>query len=159
MKQTYLPIYLAFDTTGVNNAIRRPMKNSIFKMLTLFFCFSTLCLYADGEIRDESTGVTFPRTVSFDHDGKQYNLDATGVATRGFKVYSVASYLQKGQRRRRYLQTILQDSQAKQLTMKWVHEASADKVKNGYMESFRKVLSEAQMNQLQNEINTFHRLF
>lgn len=135
------------------------MKFSFFKIFTLFFCLLPLCSYAEGEVRDNSTGVTFPGEVSFDHEGKQYHLLATGVSTRKkffIKVYSIASYLQEGTSQSSdKFQEIMRDDKAKQLTMKWVHNATVDQVQNGYQDSFRKVLSDSQRSQLQNEINTF----
>ncbi len=140
------------------------MRFSFFKLFTLFFCFLSLCLYAEGEIRDNSTGVAFPKQISFEHDGKQFNLNATGVATRKkffVKVYSVASYLQNvaEQAGSDKFQAFMQDDNAKQLTIIWVHDASAPQIQNGYRESFSKVLSESQYNQLQNEIEKFLRFF
>lgn len=138
------------------------MNLSIFKIFTLFFCFLPLSMYAE-EVRDNSTGVTFPSKVSFESNGKQFQLQATGVATRKkffVKVYSVASYLQEGTSRNAdKFQTIMQDDLAKQLTLKWVHEANANKVKNGYLDSFKKTLTDNQFLQLQNEIVTFTHFF
>lgn len=139
------------------------MNFSIFKFLTLIFSFLSLYVYAE-DIRDDSTGVSFPSEVSFEKDGKQYQLKATGVATRKkffVKVYSVASYLQAGVENASgdKFQQIMQDDKAKQLTLKWVHEASADKVQEGYRDSFKNTLSESQYSQLQNEINAFTHFF
>lgn len=136
------------------------MKFSVFKIFALFFCFFSLGLHAEGDIRDSSTGVVFPREVSFENEGKQYHLQATGVATRKkffVKVYSIASYLQNGGESQSTdkFQKIMLDDNAKQLTMKWVHEGSADKVQDGYRESFKNAVSGSQYDQLQNEIGKF----
>lgn len=139
------------------------MKFSIFKMLALFCCFSTLCLYADEEVQEGSTTTQIPNTVTFEHNGRQYTLEKTGEATRKkffVKVYAIASYMQKDQNSGGDIfQEIMQDNKVKQLTMKWLHEATVDKVQNGYVDSFRKALSPTQMNQMQNEINTFIHFF
>jgi hypothetical protein len=140
------------------------MKFSIFKLFTLMFCFLSMGLHADNEVRDNATGTVFPSEVSFDHDGKQYQLQATGVATRKkffVKVYAVASYLEKASDNPSgdKFQPFLRDGKAKQLTMKWVHEASVGKVQEGYHESFKKALNDQQLNQLQSQIDTFVRFF
>jgi hypothetical protein len=129
-----------------------------FRPLALFFSFCFLSLGAE-EIRDSSTGVTFPSTVSFTHSGKEYQLECTGVATRRkffVKVYSVAHYLQKGAANEGdKFAAILQDNVAKQLTLKWVHEASPSQVMEGYRESFKNVLSEAEYNSLSPQIDQY----
>lgn len=138
------------------------MKTSILKVFTCLLCLFSLSLHAD--VRDNATGLTFPSEVTFEKDGKQYRLQATGVATRKkffVKVYSVASYLQEGGEgvSSDKFQQIMQNNKAKQLTMKWVHEAGAEKVQEGYRESFRKALSAQEYNQLQKEIETYVQFF
>ena len=77
-------------------------------------------------------------------------MQATGVATRKkffVKVYSVASYLQDGANPGGdVVQAIMQDQKAKQLTLKWVHEASPEKVQDGYRESFRNAVGASIIN-------------
>lgn len=138
-------------------------KASVFKLFPLLFCFFALNTFAADDVRDSSTGEVFPSQVSFDHDGKQYQLDATGVATRKkffVKVYSVASYLQSGADKggSDKFQTIMQDDVAKQLTLKWVHDAGQDKVQEGYLESFKSSMG-SQYVQLQNDLNQFLQFF
>lgn len=140
------------------------MRISILKIFILCFSVMSFSLYAENEIRDNSTGVAFPSEVNFEYNGKQYHLQATGTATRKkffVKVYSIASYLEKGSENMNpnVLQDIMQSNKAKQLTLKWVHEAGADKVRNGYQESFHKALSDAQYNQLINPIENFIQFF
>lgn len=140
------------------------MKISLFKNLALLGSLFCMSLCAEGEIRDPSTGVTFPATVNFQHEGKDYILKATGAATRKkffVKVYSVANYVQDGVESLKgdKFQDILQSNKAKQLTLKWVHEASAEKIQDGYRESFNNTLADAQKGQLQNDINTFVSFF
>lgn len=125
----------------------------------LFF----LPLQAEPHIKSSATGVTFPKQVSFSHDGKNYDLDITGVATRKkffVKVYSVASYLQneaigKGD----ILQEIMSDAWAKQLTLKWVHDGDLKRVRDGYLESFKNALADQQFQELQSEINQYLSFF
>lgn len=76
------------------------------------------------------------------------------------KVYSVASYLQEGATKGEdKFQPFTSDEFAKQLTLKWVHEASVDKVQEGYQESFRNSLSQSDYSKLQNEITQYIQFF
>jgi hypothetical protein len=156
-----LPISLLFGKKKVTSK-GGLMKISLFKILSAFFCLSSLSLYAD-DVRDSSTGVAFPSEITIEHAGKQYLLQATGVATRKkffVKVYSVASYLQDAsQNNGDKFSAIMNMDKAKQLTLKFVHDAPADKVQSGYQDSFHKVLSDAQYNQMQSQINTFVQFF
>lgn len=136
------------------------MKFSLLKLFTLLFCSFSLGLYAQGEVKDTSTGVEFPREVKFEHDGKEFQLDITGVATRKkliIKVYSVAHYLQKGWNASSgdKIKEIMRDDRAKELILKYVHNVSLDKIQNAYHESFQNALSGSNSNQLQDEINKF----
>ncbi len=115
------------------------------------------------EITDSATGIAFPSEVSFDYEGKNFQLEATGVSTRKkliIKVYSVAHYLQKkpeGNQDR--LQQILTDANAKQLTIKWVREVPVEKVQEGYEESLKSAIPEPAYTQLQAAIKTYIAFF
>lgn len=102
-------------------------------MKFFFLCMlASFSLYA--EMTDKATGLTFPEHVTFNFEGKDYQLTATGVATRKkfmFKVYSVAHYLQEGGQTKE----ILNDHFAKQLTIKWARNVPASKIQEGYQES------------------------
>lgn len=129
------------------------MKKYLF--LTLLLSFASLSTYVQGAEPSE-----FPSQVSFDHGGKKYPLEQTGVATRKkfmVKVYYVASYLENGivTDKANAFDQILQDNKAKQLTLRFVHEASAAKVKEGYEDSFSKVLQGVEYNKLKKEIDTY----
>ena len=111
-------------------------------------------------IEDKATGQTFPSEVSFDYGGKDYTLEATGVATRKkfmFKVYSVASYLQEGGNGQGdKIQQIMQPDSAKQLTLKWVRNVNAEKVQNGFRNSLEKVITDGG---LRGEVDKFVSFF
>lgn len=120
------------------------------------FCAFSMSLWS--EITDKATGVSFPSEVSYSFDGNDYDLKATGVATRKkffVKVYSVAHYLQDGASANQ----ILDDSTAKQLTIKSVYNASAKKVQNGYRDSFHKAFSDAEYAKNQKDIDKFVSFF
>ncbi len=115
-------------------------------------------------VTDKGSGATFPAEVNFEQNGKKYHLALTGTATRKkffVKVYGVASYLQDGGAPvsgDKYAE-FTNDNKAKQLTIKWVHAAPADKVKDQYIESFKTNLSPEDFNRLQPEINTWLSFF
>lgn len=111
-----------------------------------------------GDLVDTKTNVSFPSEVSFTFNGKQYDLRATGVATRKkflVKVYSVAHYLQNGASN----DQILQDDTAKQLTIKSVYDASVQKVQDGYRESFHKAFPGAEYAKNEKDIEKFISFF
>lgn len=117
-------------------------------------------LFAQNEIVDSSTRETFPREISFEANGKNYQLEATGVATRKkliVKVYSVAHYLQKGvaQPNTDIFEVIMSDDNAKQITMKWVRDVGADKVLETFQEAFRKAFPGEQYGKMLGVINQF----
>lgn len=140
------------------------MAFTIFRFVALFFCFSSfLTLHAD-EIRDNATGTVFPSEVSFEYGGKDYHLQATGVATRKkffVAVYSVASYLEQGPKGGSgdKFQEFMQDYKAKQLSFAWLRNVNADKVRETYQESFKNAVSGSEYSQLQNDINKYIRFF
>lgn len=140
------------------------MSVSMLKLFTVFFCVSSLGLYAQTTVVDNATGESFPREITIDHGGKTYQLQATGVSTRKkffVKVYSVASYLQAGAAKAGgdIFSTIMQDNNAKQLTLKWVRDVDAARVQEGYKESFKNVQSDAETSKMQSNINTFTQWF
>lgn len=136
------------------------MKSILFNCLALFCAFT---LYAENEVSDKATGAVFPAEISFDYEGKNYQLEATGVSTRKkliVKVYSVAHYLQKGVvAGKDKLQEIMNDANAKQLTIKWVRDVPASKVQEGYEESLKTAIPVPAYTQLQTPIKSYVSFF
>lgn len=132
------------------------MRLFILSCLAFFCAFN---LHAANDVIDKATGESFPTTISFENQGKKFELDITGVATRKkllFKVYSVAHYLQKGVViGSDPIQAILSDDNAKQLTIKWVRDVPGDKVRDGYEESFKTAISGPDYAQLKSAIDTY----
>ena len=132
-------------------------------LLAFVFCLFSISCFAQDELRDNATGIAFPQSVSFEHDGKKYDLQATGVATRKkliINVYSVAHYLEdKAKSMPDKIAEIMSDQNAKQLTMKWARSVDSRRVQDGYHESFQKALSQDELSQLQNEINQYIEFF
>lgn len=124
----------------------------------IFGCCGLFSLQAE-DVRDSSTGETFPKEVSFSHNGKDYQLECTGIATRKkliIKVYSIASYLQKGATGADKFQLFTQDDYAKQLTLKYVHDVPASKITDAFQESFKNA---PDYDQQKNDIATFIQFF
>ena len=118
-----------------------------FLMGLLMVVATFMNMNAQESISDSSTKEAFPAEISFDANGKSYQLTATGVATRKkliIKVYSIASYLQKDAYKPNgdNLLAILSDDNAKQLTIKWVRGVGSEQVRESYDEAFHKVLSD-----------------
>src|SRR5258708_4592594 len=132
------------------------MKLTLLSCLAVFFAFN---LYAQNETSDKTTGESFPATISFENKEKNFQLDLTGVSTRKklvFKVYSVAHYLQKGAANGNdLLQAIMDDKNAKQLTLKWIRDVPSNKVTEGYEESLKTAIPESEYSKLNNEIKTY----
>ncbi len=136
------------------------MKFKLFSFLALMCAFN---LHAGNQVSDKATGEVFPAQIAFDYQGKDYQLDATGVSTRKkliIKVYSVAHYLQKGVAvGKDKLQAIMSDANAKQLTIKWVRAVPAATIQEGYEDSFKTAIPDPVYTQLQAAIKTYIAFF
>ncbi len=134
------------------------MKSIGIKLFAAFLCFAGLQVLAAETVESSDTGMKFPKEVSFSYNGKDYDLTLTGVATRKkffFKIYNIASYLQKGAAGGSKIEAIMQPDTAKQLTLKWVRNIEGKRVQDGYRESLSKVFSQAESSELQKQINEF----
>jgi hypothetical protein len=132
---------------------------SVFALILSLFGSS----HAANDITDKTTGISFPEHVTFIFNDKEYQLQATGVATRKklvIKVYSIAHYLQEGVTDGEdKFGTILNDNFAKQLTMKWVRDVPANKIQETYQESLKNVLGDSSSGALQEDISKFISFF
>lgn len=128
----------------------------VFRIFLALFTVMSVAGFAK-EIKDESTGLTFPEKVTIEKDGKTYQLSNTGVATRRkliVKVYSIASYLQDGAYKGGdKLEALQGDASAKQLIIKFNHDVSADKLRNSFLDAFKNNLSPADYASLQPTID------
>lgn len=135
----------------------------MFKLLSCFVLFCAFNLHAETSITDKETGTMFPSEVSFNYKGKDYQLQATGTTVRKklfFKVYSVAHYLQKGAANGGdKLQAIMNDANAKQLTIKWLRDVDGAKIQEGYEESFKNAIGGQTNPELQSAIKSYIGLF
>jgi hypothetical protein len=123
------------------------MIKLLTKLSTMLILLFTANIYSMEEtVQDNITGISFPKKISFDHEGKNYSLDVTGIATRTkliVKVYSIAHYMEPMSNEKAkgdIFEQILDSKKAKQFTTVWLRNIEADKIISGYIESFEKVL-------------------
>lgn len=116
---------------------------------------------AQQTFTDSSTKVTFPSEVSISHEGKNYRLPITGVATRTkffVNVYSVAHYMEDPPEgaKNTIFELILTDlTKAKQLTIQWVRAVDLEKIHTGFLESFEKTATSDELQALRPAIDQF----
>jgi Chalcone isomerase-like len=125
-----------------------------------FLAILSTTLFGADNFTDKETNYSFPEKITTELNGKNYNLEATGVATRKkffVKIYSVASYLQKppANASGNILAQILSDENAKELTIKWARNVEGSKIQEGYYEAFKKDLPAKEYKALEKEINNF----
>lgn len=133
---------------------------------TLVICTAALWSLeaANDTMQDRSTYVAFPTEVSFEQDGNNYHLDATGVTTRKkffVKVYSVAHYMEepvKGDRSAAF-QEVLNGNQAKQLTIHWLRPIDGRKIQEAFSEALGQTMNRRQFSESKELIDTFTEFF
>lgn len=142
------------------------IKSFICKAFICIFssCFVATIAHSEETISDKSTGLVFPREISFENAGNHYELEITGVATRKkliIKVYSIASYLQKdtGNHIQDKFQRIMSETTVKQLNMKYTRDVSVPQVQEAYLESFKRVFSQQEYADMQDNISEFLQYF
>lgn len=133
-----------------------------FVFCALLFGAFTGSLYGQVQAPEsvqDATGQTFPRVITVNHGGKQYTLEATGAATRRkliVNVYAIASYVQQGTPLNGDKnQALVNADVAKQLTMKWLRDVEAEKIRTAYTEGYEKNLSPEEFDQLRTNIDQF----
>lgn len=139
------------------------MKSNVLCALALTLSLFAGTSHAANEITDKTTGISFPEQVTFIFNEKEYQLQATGVATRKklvIKVYSIAHYLQDGAPTGQdKIPEILQDSLTKQLTIKWARDVPASKIQETFQESLKNSTAGSSSGDLQSDINKFVSFF
>lgn len=115
---------------------------------------------AQDVVKESSTGKTFPTTVKYSYGGGDYTMDLTGVTVRKkfiFKVYGVGHYMQGAPHGKsgdvlKYIQT---DGQAKQLTMVFVRDVDAGKIRETYMDGFNENAGADEMSAIMASVTQF----
>ena len=133
-----------------------------FVFCALIFGAFTGSLYGQVQAPEsvqDLTGQTFPRTITVDHGGKQYTLEATGATTRRkliVNVYGIASYVEKGTPLSgNKAQALANADVAKQLTMKFLRDVEGEKIRAAYQEGYERNLSPQELSQLKSNIDQF----
>lgn len=116
----------------------------------------------DTLVRDTETGTVFPASVSFVKNGSSFALTITGLAVRTrffFNVYCLAHYMQDppSGTTGAALKAIMSDSQAKQVTMHFVRDVNADRIRRALLEGFRKNATESELGAIQPFVDEFAR--
>lgn len=113
-------------------------------------------------VRDVDTGTAFPASVSFVRNKNSYTLTITGLAVRTrffFNVYCLAHYMQDPPTgtTRAVLNAIMSDSQAKQVTMHFVRDVSADRVQRALLDGFQSNATDSELEAIQPFVDQFAR--
>lgn len=139
------------------------MKKITSLLMAFIFCGSAFSLYAKDEVQNVASGLSFDKTVSFEADGKKYDLNLTGTALRKkffVKVYAVGSYLQDGPvLTGDKFDQIINSDRAKQLTLKWLRGATPEQIQNGYYDSFKATVSDEDQKTLESDFKAFVAFF
>ncbi|MEJ2721289.1 MAG: chalcone isomerase family protein [bacterium] len=100
---------------------------------------------SQDQVEEPSTKEVFPRTVEFEYNGTDYELQVTGVAVRKkffVKVYAIAHYMDMEvadfKDILKALDTVLSDSYAKQITLDFVRDVGVDDIQKAYRSGFEK---------------------
>lgn len=116
----------------------------------------------DTLVRETSTGKVFPTSVYFVQNEGSYSLSITGLAVRTrffFKIYCLAHYMQDPPTGSTgaILQAIMSDSQAKQVTMHFVRDVSADRIQHALLDGFQRNTTDSELAVIQPFVEQFTR--
>lgn len=120
----------------------------------------TAAATAQETVEEPSSGKTFPREITFNYDGQDYTLTATGVAVRKkfiFKVYGMVHYMQDpvAGTAEEALNEVLSEGKAKQITMDFARGVGSGKIQGAYREGFEKNATEEELKEIQPLIDQF----
>ena len=113
---------------------RRSFLFSLFVLLTMLISFSP----SYAQVTEPSSGVNFPAQVNV--GGSNATITGVGIRKKAiFKVYAIASYMDTSKSNKAadpYTQ-LLTDGPAKQITMHFVRDVDAGKVREAFAESLK----------------------
>jgi len=120
--------------------------------LTLGLVLALPAQASDDVIKE--AGREFPVTVTFSHDGTDYELTAAGQATRKkviVKVYAIVHYMDASDfdDDDDALEAALSGEHAMQITMQFCRDVEGLKIQNAYRESFEKHASESELEEIE----------
>jgi hypothetical protein len=113
---------------------RRSFLFSVFALVAMLISFSP----SYAQVAEPSSGVSFPSQVSV--GGANATITGVGVRKKAiFKVYAIASYMDASKINKAadpYTQ-LLSDGPAKQITMHFVRDVDAAKIREAFEESLK----------------------
>ncbi len=117
-------------------------------------------LDAAEKIKERSSKTEFDKNITITHSGKTYNLEATGTSLRRkwfVKGYAIAHYMQdpvKGDQET-VLEDIFSSDKPKQMSMSWLHKLPLSLIKEGFDETFQKILKEKEYTSIKGDIDKY----
>lgn len=135
------------------------MQRLTMTILALIVLFA-LGAYGQQTITEPSTEKVFPAGVTYAHGGKEYALQATGMAVRKkfmFKVYGMVHYMQDPPRtsEESAYKEIMADGKAKQITMNFARDVTANQITDAYRDGFKENAGKEEQASMQPLLNTF----
>jgi hypothetical protein len=127
-------------------------------LIYIIFSSYTVC---QETVKESSTGKLFPAGVTFNHGGKEYSLQLTGIAVRKkfiFKVYEIAHYVQDVgivKNEDDAYTTILTDGNAKQIIMDFARDVDVAKIKEAYTDGFKNHATQDELRLIQTFVDQF----
>ena len=108
------------------------------------------------------TGKEFPSQVRFTEHGIEHTLALTGLTVRKrffLNVYSIAHYMQRAPQgtAQEALHAVMEDNSAKQVTMAFVRDVSAARIRASILDGFRRNATDVEFEQIKSFVQTFTR--
>ncbi len=128
--------------------------------LSCALALTAMASFGQDMVTEPSTEKKFPAEITVKQGGTDYTLSLTGTAVRKkfmFKVYGMAAYAQqpsKGSRDEAF-KAMLTDGKAKQITMIFVRDVDAPKIRETYLESLQNNCSKDDFKKIEGLVNTF----
>jgi hypothetical protein len=130
----------------------------ILVVVSLVVC--SVSQFALAQETVEEADKHFPKTVSFKHDYKSYDLEVTGLSVRKkffVKVYVIAHYMDKAgfENYDDARGAALSDQYAKQITLDFKRDVEAKKMIDAYREGFEKNSSQSERAEISTLVDQF----
>lgn len=137
---------------------------SIYVIVAIILIFGTLLSSEKSTVTEPSTGMKFQDELTFQFEGTEYSLALTGLTVRKklmFKGYAIAHYMEKTvvENLKEAYRTALADSIARQITIEFCRNISANKIQGGFRNDFKKNGSPEEIKQIQPLIDQFLTVF
>ncbi len=136
------------------------MMHRLTMTILLLIVLSAAGAKGQQTITEPSTEKVFPASVTYAHGGKEYALQPTGMAVRKkfmFRVYGMVHYMQDPPRtsEESAYREIMTDGKAKQITMNFARDVSANQITDAYRDGFKENSSSEELASTQPFLNKF----